>query len=73
MNTNPANGWMNSLPLFIYDAVRSPEHLYIVRGFGAAIVLLVLVVVLFAITRLLARDRRKTSRVRTLLRDLRPF
>ena len=49
---------MNSLPLFIFTAVRSGEPLYIARGFGAARVLLVLVLVLFVVTRFLARDRR---------------
>ena len=48
---------MNSLPLFVYTAVRSGEPLYIVRGFGAAAVLLTIVLVLFVIVRILARQR----------------
>jgi phosphate transport system permease protein len=59
-NDNPLKNPMNSLPLFIFTAVRSGEPRYITRGFGAASVLLILVVVLFVTTRLLARQ--KTSR-----------
>jgi phosphate transport system permease protein len=57
MNTDPFHNPMNSLPLFIFSAVRSGEPLYIQRGFGAASVLLGLVLVLFIITRLIARTR----------------
>ncbi len=48
---------MNSLPLFIYSTVRSGEPVAIERAFGAATVLLILVLVLFVIARLLARQR----------------
>jgi phosphate transport system permease protein len=48
---------MNSLPLFVFSAVRSSEPLFIARGFGAAAVLMVLVLILFVITRWLARER----------------
>ena len=48
---------MNSLPLFVFSAVRSGEPLFIARGFGAAAVLMVLVLILFVITRWLARER----------------
>lgn len=56
-NTNPFENPMNSLPLYILFAVRSGQPEYIVRGFGAAAVLLGLVLLLFVITRLLARQR----------------
>lgn len=52
---NPVGGVMNSLPLFVYNAVRSGEPLYIERGFGAAFVLLTLVLTLFVVARRLAR------------------
>jgi phosphate transport system permease protein len=48
---------MNSLPLFVFSAVRSGEPLFIQRGFGAASVLMLLVLILFVITRWLARER----------------
>ncbi|NUS40755.1 MAG: phosphate ABC transporter permease PstA [Terrabacter sp.] len=54
---NPTDGVMNSLPLYIYQAVRSGEPALIVRGFGAASVLVALVLVLFVIARRLARQR----------------
>ena len=57
LNYDPTTNPMNSLPLFIYSSVRSGEPLYIARGFGAASVLLGLVLVLFVITRLIARTR----------------
>jgi phosphate transport system permease protein len=56
-NTNPFENPMNSLPLYILFAVRSGQPEYIVRGFGAAVVLLGLVLLLFVITRFLARPR----------------
>jgi phosphate transport system permease protein len=48
---------MNSLPLFILFAVRSGQPDYIIRGFGAAAVLLCVVLALFVFTRLLTKDR----------------
>jgi phosphate transport system permease protein len=56
-NANPLQDPMNSLPLFVFSSVRSGESLYIARGFGAASVLLALVLVLFVITRIVARQR----------------
>jgi phosphate transport system permease protein len=58
LNANPTSEPMNSLPLFIYDAVRRPDGLTIqARGYGAATLLLLMVLVLFVITRFLARDK----------------
>lgn len=56
-NRNPLHNTMNSLPLFIFSAVRSGEPLFIQRGYGAAALLLTLVLLLFTVTRFLARDR----------------
>ncbi len=60
--TNPTDGVMNSLPLFIFKGARSPEPMDIERAFAAATVLLVLVLVLFVIARLVARPARTTPR-----------
>jgi phosphate transport system permease protein len=57
LNLNPIKDPMNSLPLFVFAAVRSGEPLYIARGFGAASVLLVVVLMLFVVIRFLARDK----------------
>ena len=54
---NPADGVMNSLPLFIYTTVRSGEPQYIERGFAAASILLFLVLALFVVARRAARPR----------------
>jgi phosphate transport system permease protein len=56
-NANPTTDPMNSLPLFIYTAVRSGENIFITRGFAAAAVLLAIVLLLFIIVRYLARPR----------------
>lgn len=57
LNANPVNNPMNSLPLYIYRGIRSGQPLLITRAFGAASVLLVIVLLLFSITRVLARQR----------------
>jgi phosphate transport system permease protein len=59
---NPFEGAMNSLPLFIFGNVRSGNDASIQRAYGAALVLLLLVFVLFVVARLLARPRKTTSR-----------
>lgn len=48
---------MNSLPLFIFTMWKTQQPNAIVRGFGAASVLLLIVGVLFFFTRLLTRNR----------------
>ncbi len=57
LNANPVHEPMNSLPLFIFTAVRSGEPLFIARGYAAAALLLGLVLVLFLLTRFLAHRR----------------
>jgi phosphate transport system permease protein len=54
---NPAKNPMNSLPLFIYTELKTEQPLAIDRAFGAASVLLAMVLVLFVITRVLSRDK----------------
>jgi phosphate transport system permease protein len=57
-NKNPFNGnEMNSLPLYIYTAVRSPETTFQERGYGAAIALLLFVLILFFVARYLSRPK----------------
>jgi len=55
---NPFDGVMNSLPLFIFSSVRSGEPEYIERGFAAASILLMLVLLLFVAARRIARPRK---------------
>ncbi|MDQ1104567.1 phosphate ABC transporter permease PstA [Nocardioides zeae] len=55
LTLDPTSGFMNSLPLYVFSTVRSGEPQAIARGFAAASVLLVLVLVLFVTARLLAR------------------
>lgn len=48
---------MNSLPLYAYTGIRSGEPAFLTRGFGAASVLLFIVIILFVTIRSLARQR----------------
>jgi len=57
MNGNPFVNPMNSLPLYILTGVRSGEPRFIERGFGAGIVLVVLVLILFGVAKYIARPR----------------
>lgn len=54
LNANPLDGPMSSLPLLTFMLARSPEATYNVRAFGAAAVLLLLVLTLFALARWVA-------------------
>jgi phosphate transport system permease protein len=60
LNRNPLHYTMNSLPFFIFSAARSGEPLFIQRGYGAAAVLLALVLLLFSVTRFLSRSRQES-------------
>lgn len=72
LNFNPFSGPMSSLPLLIFNAIHVlATPAYVERGFGAAFVLVVLVLVLFTIARriggsapgeLTKRQRRKLAR-----------
>ena len=74
LNVNPFSGSMSSLPLTTFTFVKSPEPNMIARGFGTAAVLMVLVLLLFALARMIggkgpgqltarqARRRQKQSR-----------
>jgi len=53
LNFNPTTQNMMSLPLQAFTGVTSPEKVQIERGFGAAAVLLVLVLLLFAVLRVI--------------------
>ena len=70
-NYDPLHGPMISLPLAVFSFVRSPEPAMIARGFGAAAVLMALVLVLFVIARVIGgrgpgqqtrRQSRRTTR-----------
>lgn len=58
MTYNPVSHAMNSLPLYIYSAVKSGEPAEISRAFAAASVLLLIVLLLFVLIRVLARGSR---------------
>jgi len=80
MNTNPFSGPMISLPLQVFDFVRSPEPTMVARGFGTAAVLLLLVLLLFAVARILGgrpagelSERQRRGVVAASTRDWRRF
>lgn len=71
LNANPLSGPMVSLPLVTFQFVKSPQQTVIDRGFGAAVVLMGLVLVLFVLARVLgsqdvakraARRQRRAAR-----------
>lgn len=56
-NHDPFSQPMNSLPLYIYLAITSGQDNYVARGYGAAALLLAVVLVLFVVARFVARDK----------------
>jgi len=78
MNLNPFSGPMISLPLQVFDFVKSPEPNMIARGFGAAATLVLLVLTLFIVARLIGgrgpgqlSDRQRRAAMAASARDLR--
>jgi phosphate transport system permease protein len=61
MNVNPLREPMNSLPLFIYTAYQTDAPNALTRAFGAASVLLAMVLALFVVARWLSRDKTTTG------------
>jgi phosphate transport system permease protein len=57
LNFNPVSEPMNSLPLYIYTAYETHEPLALTRAFGAASVLLAMVLLLFVVARWVVRDK----------------
>lgn len=58
-NSNPLAEPMVSLPLAIFNFVKSPEPTMIARGFGTAAVLMLLVLILFVIARASSGDAKR--------------
>jgi phosphate transport system permease protein len=52
LNVNPVHGPMVSLPLAVFELVRSPQPAFIERGFATAALLMVVVVGLFVLARM---------------------
>ncbi len=78
MNLNPFSGPMISLPLQVFDFVKSPEPNMIARGFGAAATLVLLVLTLFIVARLVGgrgpgqlSDRQRRAAAAASARDVR--
>jgi phosphate transport system permease protein len=69
LNYDPFHGPQISLPLFVFTGMRQPLDVAIARAFGAGIVLLTLVVVFFALARIIGgrapgqMSRRKQRRL----------
>jgi phosphate transport system permease protein len=56
-NWNPFHGWQDDLPLRIYEQVFQPSSQAISVGWGAAFVLVSLVLILFTLARVLGSNR----------------
>ncbi|MEY4458185.1 MAG: hypothetical protein RIS25_778 [Actinomycetota bacterium] len=67
LNVNPLSDPMVSLPLAIFQFVKSPEPTMIARGFGTAAVLMALVLVLFVIARYIGGQTPQKSAARRAL------
>lgn len=52
-NADPSNGWNSALPLYIFRTVNSPSAEFAIRAFGAGVALMVIVVLLFAVARVI--------------------
>jgi len=69
-NTDPVHGAMVSLPLAAFDLVKTGQRPMVARGFAAAALLLMIVLVLFVFARLLGGrgpgqvSKRKANRIR---------
>jgi phosphate transport system permease protein len=73
MNGNPFSGWQTGLPLFIYESVHEPQASMIQRAFGAALVLMLIVLVLFTVARMIgggAPGEISRRRRRRMARDM---
>jgi len=71
LNVDPFHGPMVSLPLAIFEFVKSPEPTMIARGFGTAAVLMFIVLLLFVIARIIggqtiAKRERRADRFRAI-------
>jgi phosphate transport system permease protein len=53
MNANPFSGHQVSLPLYIWNYVRYPQTAMVVRAFGCGLTLIIVVLILFAVARML--------------------
>jgi phosphate transport system permease protein len=69
LNTDPLKGTQESLPLFIYRYIRQPSRTSIERGYTGALVLMLLVLALFVLSRLAGRDRSRQRRRRGFLTE----
>lgn len=64
LNANPFHGAQSSLTFFLYENYRSPNAAQVSLAYTSALVLVIIVLVLFSITRILGRKkntRRSTS------------
>lgn len=75
INVDPLHGPMVSLPLAIFQFVKSPEPTMIARGFGTAAVLMLLVLLLFVVARIIGGQtlevvEKRRERIARLFRGL---
>lgn len=67
-NQDPFKEPMVSLPLAIFNFVKSPEPTMIARGFGTAAVLMLLVLILFVIARASSSDAKRFKQLVTAVK-----
>jgi phosphate transport system permease protein len=62
INANPFSGPQSSLTLFLFQNLKSPDAAEVSLAYTAALVLVMIVLVLFTITRILGRTKRSRTR-----------
>jgi len=68
MNANPFSDPQESIPLFIYRFIKQPLENVQQRGYIGALVLILLIFGLFAIARVVGRDRSKRKAKKTTVK-----
>jgi phosphate transport system permease protein len=76
LNLDPLHGPQMSLPLYIWNYVRYPQPAMVVRAFGCGLTLIIVVLVLFAIARMLGGaapgELTRRQRRRAAMQEIRP-
>ncbi|WP_410658729.1 phosphate ABC transporter permease PstA [Amycolatopsis sp. lyj-112] len=71
MNANPFSDPQESIPLFVYRFIKQPLENVQQRGYVGALVLILLIFTLFAIARVVGRDRSKRKAKKVKKRETR--
>ncbi len=71
VNANPFHGPQSSLTLFLFQNIKSSNPAQVSLAYTAALVLVMIVLVLFTITRILGRTKRSRNRLSVVTKAFR--